>query len=154
MLEFVDDDVARITDFGSLDGNVDLVPLGRIETFCPVLQVESHLVGFCLRLSIFLCQDIEGDAGLRNAVGKSVMINSSVTLADFRGVDEGFLSVYRCFWGYARSGIKGREEPSVSCSMISKAFYFHIGELRISLVVILVSSLGISLDVEFGGKPA
>ena len=94
--KFIDDDVAFLTDSGSLDGNVDLVPLGRIETSCPVLEVESYLVGFCLRLIIFLCQDIEGDAGLRNAVGKSVMINSSVTLADFRGVDKGFLSAYGC----------------------------------------------------------
>lgn len=53
MLEIVDDDVARITDLGSLDGYVDLVPLGRIETFCPVLEVESYLVGFFLCFAIF-----------------------------------------------------------------------------------------------------
>ena len=87
MLEFVDDDVARITDFGSLDGYVDLVPLGRIETFCPFLEVESYLVGFFLCCAISFRLDIEGDAWLRIAVWKSVMINSSVSLADFRGVD-------------------------------------------------------------------
>ena len=98
MLEFVDDDVARITDFGSLDGYVDLVPLGRIETFCPVLEVESYLVGFSLCCAIFFRLDIEGDAWLRSAIREGVMVNSSVSLADFRGVDKCFLSAYGCFW--------------------------------------------------------
>ena len=113
MLEFVDDDVARITDFGSLDGYVDLVPLGRIETFCPVLQVESHLVGFFLCSTIFYRLDIEGDAWLRIAVGKSVMVNSSVSLADFRCIYKGGVSAYRSLGSYFLI-VKGREESAFS----------------------------------------
>lgn len=113
MLEFVNDDVARITDLGSLDGYVDLVPLGRIETFCPVLEVESYLVGFFLCFAIFFRLDIEGDAWLRSAIREGVMVNSSVSLADFRCIYKGGVSAYRSLGSYFLI-VKGREESAFS----------------------------------------
>ena len=112
-VEIIDRDILLPFELSARYFYIDLVPASWDKAIFQIAHVKCHVVFPCR--SFFLSIKQEGEARRNGSVWEGIMIYSSVTLADFRGVHKGCVTAYRSPGRYflVVKGIKGREESTI-----------------------------------------
>lgn len=94
-VEIVDRDILLPFELSARYFYIDLVPASWDKAIFQIAHVKCHVVYLVPCCSFFLCIKLEGEARGIGSVWEGIMIYSSVTLADFRGVHKGCVAAYR-----------------------------------------------------------